>query len=154
NHKTAYARLSSLVGSAMGIRDRGMVSKVKFMKMSALVALERTDEALQFSRQWLEEEGDNMDAIAANIYSYTAVRDMKTADELVRRHIPEGTKCRSKNNILFAAASTLYEEAGNEKEKNRIDQEIAAYIERLKDYYMGGVKEKNGSPQDDDELPF
>lgn len=117
--------------------EKGGASDIKFVKTSALHSLGRNDEAVRFCRQWLSEDEDNIYAVAANIYANTAVRDMESAEELIRRHIPEGTQCTHENDMLFTAAATCYEEVDDQKKKVRIDQEIAAYERRIIEYYMG-----------------
>lgn len=134
--------------------EEGAASDVKFMKASALKSLERNEDAVKFCRQWLSEEADNIYAVAANIYADIAVHDSKEAEELIRQNIPEGTQCTDENDILFTAASAFYKETGNKKEKKRIDQEIAAYEKRLKEYFMGGGDEEDDEFSWDDELPF
>lgn len=135
--------------------EDGAASDIKFTKASALKSLGRNDDAMKFCRQWLAEEADNIYAVTASIYADIAARDLKAAEDLIKQHVPEGTQCTEENDILFTAASAYYKETGDRKEKKRIDQEIAAYEKRLKEYFMGGGYEEDDEfLWDDGELPF
>lgn len=127
-------------------------SSIKFTKASTLSAMGRKDDAVEFCRQWLADESDNIAAVTANIYTDIEIEDWEAAEQLIKQHIHEETQCTEENDILFIAASTYYQKTGNEKEKERIDQALEAYEEYLEEYFMGD--EEDDDVMWEEGLPF
>ena len=113
-------------------------SDIRFLKASALRNLGRMNDAEEFCRQWLADEPDNIVAATSAIYSSIAVRDLKGAEELIWKYLPEGTPCTEENDVLFTAAAVCYQAIGNKKEKKRIDKALEEYEKSLEEYLLGG----------------
>lgn len=128
-------------------------SEIKLKKALALRELGENTAAVEFCRHWLEEETDNVVAVTANVYAYTANGDMKEAEELIQEHIKEDTQCTEENDILFTAAAAYYKISGNEKAYKRIDDALEAYDKYLEEFILGDG-EDDGFEWDDDDLPF
>lgn len=128
-------------------------SEIKLMKSMALSRLGENTAAVDFCRHWLEEEPDNIVAVTASVYAYTANGDMKEAEELIQEHIKENTQCTEENDILFTAAAAYYKASGNKKAHKRIDDALEAYDKYLEEFFLGDGEE-DGFEWDDDDLPF
>ena len=122
-------------------------SDLKFRKSSALSSLGRNKEAAEFCRKWIEKEPENMAAATAGVYALIGTREFDAAEELIKRFISEDSECSEDNDIMFTAASRLYEVTGNKKEKKRIDKEMKKYEEYLEEYF-------NDFDPDEEEWPF
>lgn len=132
-------------------------SDLQMMKSMALSALGRNDEAVELCRHWLEEDPEDITAVTASIYAYTASRDLEAAEKLIREHIQEDTQCTEENDILFTAAAAFYKASGNKKEYKRIDDALEAYDEELEKFFTGMDGDEDGDDLfdwDDDDLPF
>lgn len=134
--------------------EKDNLAEIKFLKASAMGAMGKKQEAVEFCVQWLTEEPDQMSAITANVYAYMGIHNMEAAEKLIRQHIPEGTECTDENNILFTAASQYYQLSGNKKEKQRIDRIIKVYEKYLEDYYMGIDEDDEELMWEEEDLPF
>lgn len=128
-------------------------SDIKFLKASALGNLGRNEDALQFCRQWMAEEPDNIMAVAANIYTDIRSHDHEDAEKLIKQHIHEETRCTEENDILFTAASAFYKASGNKKEQKRMERALQEYEDYLEKYMMG-MDEDDLLFDDDDDGPF
>lgn len=132
-------------------------SDLQMLKSMALSALGRNDEAVELCRHWLEEDPDDITAVTASVYAYTASRDLEAAEKLIREHIQEDTQCTEENDILFTAAAAFYKASGNKKEYKRIDDALEAYDEYLGKFFEGmdgDGDEDDLFDWDDDDLPF
>ena len=127
-------------------------SNINFLKASALEKLGRNEEALQFCRQWMVREPDNVMAVAANIYADIKSHDFEDAENLIKKHIHEETCCTEENDILFTAASAFYKASGNKKEQKRMERALEEYEEELEKYLMG--LDDEDLLFDDDDDPF
>lgn len=128
-------------------------SEIRFMKAMALKGLGENAAAADFCRHWLEEEPDNIVAVTANVYAYTANGDMKEAEELIQEYIKEDTQCTEENDILFTAAAAYYKVTGNKKAYKRMDDALEAYDKYLEEFFLEDGKEE-WFEWDDDDLPF
>lgn len=131
-------------------------SDLKFRKASALEALGRNDEAAQYCKKWIQKEPENIMAATAGVYAFIRTKEFDAAEELIGRFIFDKSKCTDENDIMFTAASKLYEATGNKKEKKQIDKAIQEYDEYLEEYfedlYLDGEELEFGDW--DEELPF
>lgn len=128
-------------------------SNIKFLKASALGNLGRNEDALQFCRQWMAEEPDNIMAVTSNIYIDIKSHAYEDAEKLIKQHIQEGTRCTEENDILFTAASDFYKVSGNKKEQKRMERALQEYEDDLEKYLMG-MDEDDLLFDDDDDGPF
>lgn len=139
-------------------------SYIKFLKSSALNALGRTDEAAEFCKEWLEEEPDNLEAVAANVYALLGIQDMETAESLIKQHIHEDMECTDENDILFEAAVAYYKKSGNKEEMKRLDKAREEFNKLLDQFFAELAQNEGGEflwededgdfVWDDDALPF
>lgn len=121
-------------------------SGIKFRKLAALGALGQKEEAIKYCKQWTKKEPENIVAATAGVYAFIETKEFTEAGKLVDRFIFDKTRCSDENDIMFMAASKLYEAAGKRKEKKKIDKALQAYEEYLEKYF--------GIDWDDEELPF
>ena len=136
-------------------------SDIRFLKASALGGLGRKEEAAEFCKAWLAEEPDNLMAVTANVYALLGVKDMESAEALIKEHIHEDTECGDENDILFAAAVYYYKITGNKKEMKRLDKAREEY-DKLRGQLMMEFDGDDGDEfmwddeeyEDDDDLPF
>lgn len=122
-------------------------SDIRFRKSSALSSLGRKNEAAEYCRKWIKKEPENVVAAAAGVYAFIGTKEFAAAEELIDRFIPDKTECSEENDIMFTAASKLYEATGKQKEKKQIDKAIQDYEEYLKEYF-------ESEDCDDDEFDF
>lgn len=139
---------------------------IKFLKSSALSALGRKDEAVEFCKEWLKEEPDNLESAAANIYALLEVNDMETAERLIKQYIQEDAECTDENDVLFEAAVAYYKKAGNKKEMKRLDKAREEYNKQIAhfllefdgnegDEFIWDDEDEDGDfLWDDEDLPF
>ena len=128
-------------------------SDIKFRKSVALKELGRKKEAAEYCKEWVQKEPENIMAAAAGVYAFIETNEFDAAEELIGRFIFDRSKCTDENDIMFTAASRLYEVTGNRKEKKMIDSAIKEYEKHLEEYF------DNFDSEDDDldfldELPF
>lgn len=129
-------------------------SEIKFRKSAALKALDRKDEAAKYCKEWLQKEPENIMAAAAGVYAFIETKEFDAAEELIGRFIFDKSKCSDENDIMFTAASKLYEATGNRKEKKRIDKAIQEYEEYLEEYFEDSDLDDDDLGFFDGELPF
>lgn len=141
-------------------------SDIKFRKSAALKTLGRENEAMEFCKDWIQKEPENIVAAVAGVYAFIAVGEFSEAEKLVGRFIFDKSKCTDENDIMFTAASKLYEVTGKGKEKKQIDKAIQQYEEYLEEYFENLEDEefalgdegfdREGEELDlfDDDLPF
>ena len=129
-------------------------SNIKFLKALALGNLGRNEGALQFCRQWMAEEPDNIMAVAANIYIDIKSHAYEDAEKLIKQHIQEETRCTEENDILFTAASAFYKASGNKEEQKRMERALQEYEDYLEKYMMGMDEDDLLFDDDDEELFF
>lgn len=127
-------------------------SSIKFRKTAALGALGRKDEAVKYCKEWLEKEPENVAAATAGVYAFIKTKEFEAAEELVGRFIFDKTECTDENDIMFMAASRLYEATGKRKEKKKIDKALQDYEEYLEKYF--GYLDEEDLAFLDEELPF
>ena len=93
-------------------------------------------------------------AAAAGVYAFIEVKAFEEAEKLVERFILDKSKCTDENDIMFTAASILYQVTGKKKEKRVIDKAIKEYEKYLEDYYESFEFEDEDEEFFDGELPF
>ena len=82
------------------------------------------------------------------------MKKLDAAEELVNRFIDDRSECTEENDIMFTAASKLYQVMGKRKEKKQIDKALREYEEYLKKYFMGMDDEDGEMDFRDEDLPF
>lgn len=132
-------------------------SNIKFRKVATLGVLGRKDEVQEYSKNWLQEEPQNIMAATAGVYVNMDARNWEEAEALVKRFIKKDTKCTPENDSMFVAASRLYQLMGKKREQKKVEKEIMKYEERLEQYFMGGDFDEDDDYDLDyfnEELPF
>lgn len=129
-------------------------SDLNFRIASAMRAQGKMDEATELCEEWYKKEEDNPQAISALIYARTAAGNLVGAEELVEKYISEDTECDEENDIIFTAASHLYNVNGNKKAEKRIEKELEAYDKRLEEFFDGMDEDEEDFDWDEEELPF
>ena len=131
-------------------------SDLKFRKSSALESLGRKDEAVKYCKEWIRKEPENITAATAGVYAYIKTKEFDEAEKLVDQFIFDKTECSDENDIMFTAASRLYEAEGKRKEKKQIDKAIQKYEEYLEKYFDFPDFDNEDEDFDffDEELPF
>lgn len=129
-------------------------SDIKFQKYTALSSLGRKDEAAQFCKEWLGKEPENIVSAAACVYALMGIGELQAAEELVDQYIPDKTQCSDENDVMFTAASRLYDVMGKKKDKRQVDQAMETYDEYLRRYFEGLEDEEEDEDFWDEELPF
>ena len=133
-------------------------SDIKFLKVSALGELGRNREAVEHCRKWIQKEPENVVASTAGVYAFIRTKEYEEAEKLAAGFILNPTECTEENELMFTAASKLYEAMGRKKEKQQTDRAIKEYEERLEaelaDFDMDDEDEYSFGDWDDDDLPF
>ena len=125
-------------------------SDINFRKAIVLQNLNRTAEAVTFCEQWLDKEPVNIVAATAKVYALLSAKEYNEAGKLVDRFIADKSECDDDNEIMFAAASKLYEFTGNKKAKKEVDTAIDKYDKMLEEYFS----DPDYDFDDEDDLPF
>lgn len=130
-------------------------SDLKFRKSSALGAMGKATESVAFCEDWMEKEPDNMLAAVAGVYAYIRVKEFAKAEALVDKFLPDKSHCSEESDIMFTAASKLYQAEGKKKEKKAVDKAIKEYEERLEEEFDDfDFDEEEDWDEDDEFLPF
>lgn len=129
-------------------------SDIKMRKAAVMAALGQKKEAAEFCKEWLQKEPENIVAAAAGVYAFIEVKAFEEAEKLVERFILDKSKCTDENDIMFTAASILYQVTGKKKEKRIIDKAMKEYEKYLEDYYESFEFEDEDEEFFDGELPF
>ncbi len=135
-------------------------SDLKFRKSSALNSLGRNREAAEYCKKWMQEEPDNIVAATAGVYALIGTKEYDAAEELVRRFIPDRSQCSDDNDIIFTAASRLYEVTGKKKEKKQVEKALDDYDKYLEKYFENLADENEWEFDEEDftfideDLPF
>lgn len=135
-------------------------SDIRFRKASALGSLGRKNAAVKYCKDWYQKEPENVMSAAALVYAYIDTKEFDEAEKIVRQFIFDGSECTDENDIMYIAASKLYEAMGKRKEKKQIDKAIQKYEEYLEKYFSGfdeneefDFEDEEFDPEDED-LPF
>lgn len=123
-------------------------SDIKFRKAVVLRELGKTKEAVEFCEKWVQKESENVVAATAGVYAFIDTKEYDKAETQVDKFIMDRSKCLEENEIMFLAASKLYEVMGKEKEKEEIDKAIEKYDEYVEEYFL------NADFDEDDQLLF
>ena len=110
-------------------------SDIKFRKATALRELGKTKEAADFCEKWIRKEPENVVAATAGVYTFIETKEYDEAETLADRFIMDKSECFEENEIMFIAASKLYEAMGKNKEKEEVDKAIKKYD----DYVEGEI---------------
>ena len=129
-------------------------SDIKMRNATVMAALGQKEESAEFCKKWLQKEPENIVAAAAGVYAFIEVKAFEEAEKLVERFILDKSKCTDENDIMFTAASILYQVTGKKKEKRVIDKAIKEYEKYLEDYYESFEFEDEDEEFFDGELPF
>lgn len=117
--------------------DESDIADIYAPKSSALSFLNRKKEAVEFCQAWLKEYPDNIFAVTSlihamvNRYKYGDGAPLDSAKELIEKYIQPDTECTDDNDILFIAASILYEALDDTEMKKTIDDRFHAYESHL-----------------------
>lgn len=129
-------------------------SDIKMRKAAVMAALGQKKESAEFCKMWLQKEPENIVAATAGVYAFIEVKAFEEAEKLVERFIWDKSKCTDENDIMFTAASTLYQVTGQKKEKRVIDKAMKEYEKYLEDYYEAFESEYEDDEFLNGELPF
>lgn len=127
---------------------------VKFLKSATMAKLAQKEEAVNFCKKWMGKEPENIVAACAGVYAFIEVKAFEEAEKLVERFIPDKTKCSDENDMMFVAASTLYQVMGKKKEKKVIDKAMKEYEKYLEEYFESFEFDEEDEDFFDGELPF
>lgn len=129
-------------------------SDIKIKKSATLAALGQKKESAEYCKKWMQKEPENIIAATAGVYAFIEIKAFEEAEKLVERFIPDKSKCSDENDIMFTAASTLYQITGKKKEKKVIDKAIKEYEKYLEEYFEWPEFEEDDEEFFDEELPF
>lgn len=129
-------------------------SDIKFRKAATMTKIGQKEDAAIFCKKWLQDEPENMIAGCAGVYAFIEVRAFEDAEKLVEQFIPDKSQCSEENDMMFMAASILYQVTGRKKEKKVIDKAMDAYEEYLKEYFEFPEFDDEDEDFFDGELPF
>jgi len=94
-----------------------------YLKTQSLWKLGRTQEAVDYSREWLRKEPDNTQAAVAYVRACIQAGQYEEAKKCVVKRIPEGTACNGENDVLFMAAIELADHLKDRKWKKQLEKE-------------------------------
>lgn len=129
-------------------------SDIKARKAAAMAMLGQKKESAEFCGKWMLKEPENIIAAVAGVYAFIEIKEFEEAEKLVDRFIFDKTQCSEENDMMFIAASTLYQITGKKKEKDIVDKAIHEYEEYLKEYFELPELEDEDDEFWDEELPF
>lgn len=136
-------------------------SDLKFRKAMALGDLGREKDSVKYCEEWIQKEPDNILAATAAVYAFIRTKEFASAEKLVDWFIIDKSECTDENDVMFTAASKLYEAMGKKKEKKQIDKAMKAYDDYLKEYFENMNFDFDGDEFDEidmdyleDEWPF
>ena len=129
-------------------------SDIKFRKTAAMAQLGQKKEAVAFCEKWLQKEPENIFAACAGVYAFIEVRAFEEAEKIVEHFIPDKSQCSEENDMMFVAASTLYQVTGRKKEKKVVDEAMKQYEEYLKEYYEMSEFDEDDEEFFGEDLPF
>ena len=110
-------------------------SDIKFRKAAAMAQLGQKKETADFCKKWIQKEPENIVAACAGVYAFIEVNAFEEAEKLIEQFIPDKSRCSEENDMMFVAASTLYQVTGRKKEKKVVDKAMKEYEEYLKEYF-------------------
>lgn len=151
NHKLALYICNSLLDMFCWPEYTG--SDIKFRKASAMEQLGQQKESVEFCEKWLQKEPENMIAACAGVYAFIKVKAFEKAEKLVEQFIPDKSQCSEENDMMFTAASVLYQATGRKKDKKAVDKALEEYDEYLKEQFAYPEYDEE-EEFFDDELPF
>lgn len=128
-------------------------SDIKFRKANALCELHQTEEAIAFCENWLKQEPENITAATATVYALIAAKEYDKAETLVDQFITDKSEISDENEIMFIAASKLYEAMNQKKKKKEIDLVIEKYDEDVDDI-LSFLFDVDVDEDEDDGYPF
>lgn len=132
-------------------------SDIKFRKATVLRQLGRGKESVEFCKKWMEKEPENIVAATSGVYAFISIKAFEEAERLVDKFILNKSECGDEDEIMFMAASKLYEAMGKKKEKKEIDKAIEQYDDYIEKYFMNSEFDEFDDFDDFsdfDDLPF
>ena len=129
-------------------------SDLRFRKASAMSQLGQKKETAEFCKKWIQKEPENIVAACAGVYAFIEVKAFEEAEKLVHQFIPDKTQCSEENDMMFEAASRLYQVTGRKKEKKVVVKAMKEYEEYLKEYFESPEFDDKDGEFFDGELPF
>lgn len=154
NYSTLLMMCEKLLQMFSWPEDTG--SDIKARKAAALAVLGKKKESAEFCEVWLKSEPENMVAATGSVYAFMEIKAFAEAEKIVNRFIVNKEDCTEENEIMFIAASTLYQVMGKKKEKKVIDAALKKYEEWLEDYFESSMFEDEDEDDEfwEGELPF
>lgn len=129
-------------------------SDIRFRKAAAMAQLDQKKGAAEFCKKWIQKEPENIIAACAGVYAFIEVKAFEEAEKLVEQFILDKSQCSEENDMMFVAASTLYQVTGKKKEKKVVDKAMKEYEEYLKEYFESPEFDDEDEEFFDGELPF
>lgn len=126
-------------------------SDIKFRKSAVLQKLGRDKETVEFCKKWVKQEPENIVAATSEVYALISTKEFEEAEKLVDSFIINKSVCGDEDEIMFMAASKLYEAMGKKKEKKEVDKAIEKYDKYLERYFMDSDFDEF---EDFEDLPF
>ena len=152
NHRTLLQMCDALLGTFGWPEYTG--SDIEFRKAAAMAQLGQKKESAEFCKKWLQKEPENIIAACAGVYAFIEVKEFEEAEKLVEHFIPDKSRCSEENDMMFAAASTLYQVTGRKKEKKVVDNAMKQYEEYLKEYFEMPDSDDENEEFFEGDLPF
>lgn len=152
NHKLVLNMCNSLLDMFGWPEYTG--SDIKFRKAASMAQLGQKKEAADFCKKWIQKEPENIIAACAGVYAFIEVKALEEAEKLVEQFIPDKSQCSEENDMMFVAASTLYQVTGRKKEKKAVEKAMKEYETYLKEYFEFPGFNDEDEEFFDEELPF
>lgn len=152
NHKTLLNMCDNLLHMFGWPEYTG--SDIKFRKVAAMAQLGQKKESAEFCKKWIKKEPENIIAASAAVYAFIEIKAFVEAEKLIGQFIPDKSRCSEENDMMFVAASTLYQVTGRKKEKKVVDKAMKEYEEYLKEYFEYPEFDEDEEEFFDGELPF
>lgn len=129
-------------------------SDIKFRKAAAMAQLGQKKEAVAYCEKWLQKEPENIIAACAGVYAFIEIKAFEEAEKIVEHFIPDKSQCSEENDMMFVAASTLYQVTEREKEKKVVDNAMKQYEKYLKEYFEMSEIDNEDEEFFGEDLPF
>ena len=155
-----YEKLYSVCDKLLALFEWKETSpaNIKFQMAEALSGQGKDREAVEFCREWIEEEKDGDEESAevselALIYALIHAGEYSEAQEMVEKHLAGSEMCTEENERYWHAAGKLYEAMGDEKKAAWMKREEEKYDEMIFHQLADDFYDED-FPLEDDELPF
>ena len=129
-------------------------SDIRFRKATVLLSLGKIQESVDFCEEWMRKEPENIMAATAGVYALTQKKEYDAAEKLVGKFILNRSECCDENEVMFVAASKLYEKMNKTKERKQLEKALQEYDDYVGQCFLNGDLDEDGLLFEDDELPF